>query len=305
MLSGEPLSRLIRFEATDRAILSGLLYEPRRRTRRVAVFLHGTGGASIYDSNRTNLLAEEFLRRGMAWFPFNNRGAHLMRRIRIHGSRRRSVGGGMAWELIRDSVHDIDGAARMLRSRGYRELYLIGHSTGANKIAVYDYYRKRNPFQRYILLGGADDVGLTYEQLGARRFHAALKRAGERRRSEDLVPKSISKLPMSWRSLHDMINPDGDYNVFPFLEVMRGLRLSRRRRFRHVRGIRKLTLAIYGQRDEYFFGDVARCVEILADAVRPKPNFEFAIMKGADHGFRGYERELGALMAEWLIERPH
>lgn len=303
MVSAEPLSRLIRFEATDKAILSGLLYEPRRRTRRAAVFLHGTGGASIYDSNRTNLLAEEFLKRGMAWFPFNNRGAHLMRRVRVHGPRKRSVGGGMAWELIRDAVHDIDGAARMLRSRGYRQLYLIGHSTGANKIAVYDYYRKRNPFQRYILLAGADDVGLTYEQLGGRRFHAALKRARERRRSEDLVPKSISKLPMSWRSLHDMINPDGDYNVFPFLEVMRGIRLSRRPRFRHVRGIRKPTFAIYGERDEYFFGDVRRCVGILADAVGPKPNFEFAIMKDADHGFGGYERELGSLMAGWLEGR--
>ena len=300
MVSGEPLARLIRFEATDKAILSGLLYEPRRRTRRVAVFLHGTGGASIYDSNRTNLLAAEFTKRNIAWFPFNNRGAHLMRRLRVHGPKKKSIGGGMAWELIRESIHDIDGVARMLRRRGYRELYLIGHSTGANKIALYDFYRKRNPFQKYVLLAGGDDVGLTYEQMGPRRFRSALKRARELRRSEDLVPKSVSKLPMSWRSLYDMINPDGDYNVFPFLEIMKGIRLSRKPKFRHVRGIRKPALAIYGERDEYCFGDVPRCVEILADAVGPKPNFEFVIMRDADHGFGGYEGELGALMAGWL-----
>ncbi len=31
-----------------------------------------------------------------------------------------------------------------------------------------------------------------------------------------------------------------------------------------------------------------------------KPNFEFVIVKDADHGFNGYESELGALMADWL-----
>jgi hypothetical protein len=45
---------------------------------------------------------------------------------------------------------------------------------------------------------------------------------------------------------------------------------------------------------------VPRCVEILADAVGPRPNFEFVIMKNADHGFKGYERELAVLMADWL-----
>ena len=41
-----------------------------------------------------------------------------------------------------------------------------------------------------------------------------------------------------WRSFYDIANPNGDYNVFPFLEVMKGVRLSKRPRFRHVRGIR-------------------------------------------------------------------
>src|SRR5436309_1067282 len=75
-------AELIHFDATDGIELSGLLYEPERRVRRAAIFLHGTGGASIFDSRRTNLLAHEFTSRGMAWFPFNNRGAHLIRELR-------------------------------------------------------------------------------------------------------------------------------------------------------------------------------------------------------------------------------
>lgn len=301
----EPLCRFINFLATDGVELSGLLYEPPRRTRRAAVFLHGTGGASIFGSRRTNLLAGEMLQRGIAFLPFDNRGAHLLRRLRVTPrAKRRSVGGGMAHELIRDCVYDIDGAARSLRVRGYRELFLIGHSTGANKIAVYDQRKKRNPFRKYVLLAGGDDTGLMYQHLGRRRFAATLGKAHamiRSRRGDEIVPAKISALPMSWRSLYDMINPDGDYNVFPFGEIMNGVRLSRRPRFRHLRGIRKPSLVVYGERDEYCYDDVSWCVRILADAIGPRPNFDLVVMKDADHGFGGEDRNLGALAGDWLL----
>lgn len=288
---------LIRFEATDGVELTGALFEPRRRTRRAIVFLHGTGGANVFESKRTNRLAAVFVEAGFAYFPFNNRGAHLIRRL----GRRMA---GMAYEEIRHCVFDIDGAVRELRRRGYRDITLVGHSTGANKIAVYDTRKQRKAVQRYVLLAGGDDTGLLYQQLGPRRFAAALARARELKRSrrgDELVPRSISKLPLSWRSFYDMANPDGDYNVFPFLEVIRGVRLSRRPRFRHVRGIRKPALVLYGENDEYCYGDVSRCVAILAEAIGPKPNVEIAIMRDADHGFGGQERELGELIVKWIL----
>jgi len=289
----EPLTRLVRFEATDGVELSGLLYEPRRSNGRVAVYLHGTGGSSIFSSRRTNLLGAEFTKLGMAWLAFDNRGSHLVRRLG-------ETLGGMAFERIRDCVHDIDGALRLLRRRGYRDVTLIGHSTGANKIAVYDFYKERNPVRRYVLLAGGDDVGLMYQQLGTRRFRSALAKARLLRRKLDFVPPAISEFPMSWRSLYDMINPDGHYNVFPFLEAMGRAKLSRRPLFRHLRQIRKPTLAIYGDRDEYCFGDVSACVAAMADALAGKSNFEFVIMKDADHGFRGRDAELVELIENWM-----
>ena len=288
----EPLCRLITFEATDHVVLHGLLYEPERRTRRAAVWLHGSGGASVFDTSRTNKLAREFVSRGVAFFPFNNRGAHVTRTIR-RGKKRIDAGSGH--EIIHECVPDIDSAVRELRARGYRELYLIGHSTGANKIAVYDHDKKRSPFRKYVLLAGGDDTGLLYAQLGPRRFASMLRRARERRRSHEMSP-----LPnLSWRALYDVINPDGDYNVFPFLEVMHGIRLGRRPRFRFIRGIRKPALAIYGDRDEFSFDDAPRCAAILAE--NSGPNFEIVVMADADHGFGGREEELGRVMAEWLL----
>ena len=296
----EPSCRFVRFEATDGVELYGLLFEPRRAAKRAAIFLHGTGGSSIFDSRRTNGLAQQFVENGIAYFPFNNRGAHILRRLQKRGGRRRSVRGGMAYERIRDCVHDIDGAVRDLRARGYRDITLIGHSTGANKIVVYDHYRPRNPVRRYVLLAGGDDVGLMVDQIGPGEFRSALRRARTRRNSEELVPDSLSDVPMSWRSFYDMCNPDGDYNIFPFLEAMRRVRLSKRPLFRQLRAVRKPSLIIYGEKDQYFIEPASRYVEVLADAIGDKPNFEIAVMEGADHGFSGREEELAQLILSWL-----
>src|SRR5207248_10071356 len=225
--------------------------------------------------------ASEFTSRGIAWLPFNNRGAHLVRWLRGTPRPKR---GGMAYELIRECVRDIDGVARFLRSRGYRELYRIGHSTGANKIAVYDHIKRRNPFRKYVLLAGADDTGMFYRDLGPARFRRTLERARIKRDAE-LVPPSITPMMLSWRSLYDMINPDGDYNIFPFLELLRGVRLSRRARFRYVRAIRKPSLYVYGDRDEFFYDDVPACVAVLSEQLGPSA--EIVLMKDANHGFLG------------------
>jgi len=284
----EPACRLVRFEAAGGVALAGLLYEPKRLSKRAVIWLHGMGG-SVFESRRTNLLAEVFVGNGIAFFPFNNRGSGIVRRA--------GDGlGGAAFERIRDCVADIDAAIRELWRRGYHDITLAGHSTGANKIAVYDHYKPRNRAKRYVLIAGGDDTGLLYEQLGARRFRAVLTKAKAMHRGNELAPPIAGSM-MSWRALYDVANPNGDYNVFPFYEIMRGTKLSRRP-FRYIHAIRKPSLYIYGDRDEYSFGDVPRCMAILAQYISDRA--EIAVLKDADHGFSGREGELGGMIAEWI-----
>lgn len=288
----EPACRLVRFETAGGVTLAGVLYEPRRRPARAIIWLHGGGGASVFESRRTNLLAEVFLGRGIGFFAFNNRGSGIVRRAGDDL-------GGAAFERIRDCVEDIDGAIRELWRRGYRDIILAGHSTGANKIAVYDHYKPRNRVKRYVLLAGGDDTGLLYFDLGARRFRSLLTKAKamiKARRGEELAPRTGPTM-MSWRALYDTGNPDGDYNVFPFFEAMSGTKLSRRP-FRYIRAIRKPSLYIYGDRDEYCYDDLPRCAEILSQQV--SDGAEIVVMRDADHGFSGREKELAGLIADWL-----
>lgn len=286
----EPACRLVRFEATDGVALAGVLYAPKRASKRVVIWLHGCG-ASVFESRRTNLLAEVFGKRGIAFFPFNNRGSGVVRRAG-------NDLGGAAFERIRDCVADIDGAIRDLWRRGYRDITLAGHSTGANKIAVYDHYKPRNRVKRYVLLAGGDDTGLLYKQLGARRFRALLTKARKMHRGDELVPRSAGPALMSWRAFYDVANPNGDYNVFPFFEVMSGTKLSSRPLFRFIRAIRKPSLYLYGDRDEFSYGDVPGCVAMLSRHVNERA--EVVVMRDAGHGFEGREEELGGVIAEWI-----
>ena len=267
----EPACRLVRFDATDGVSLAGVLFEPAGRPgfSPALIWLHGTGGASIFESRRTNILAAELLARGIAFFPFNNRGAHVVRRA---GDRL----GGAAFERIRDCVPDIDGAVRELRRRGYRQLYLAGHSTGANKIAVYDRLKPRNGIKRYVLLAGGDDTALmraTPAQLA--RARAMIKT----RRGDELMPRRL----MSWRAFYDVANPRGDYNVFA-------------PPWRQIKRIRKPSLYIYGDSDEY-------APDLAALAEQVGPNAEIVVLEDADHGFTGREGEVGRLIGDWLLRQ--
>jgi pimeloyl-ACP methyl ester carboxylesterase len=297
---------LFSFETTDRLTLPGLLYRPSRGTKSVALWLHGNGGSSVfYSTTRMNVMGEELARRGIAFFAFNNRGAETeksLKRKRRNESERVQL--GFSHEMIRECVHDVDGAVRALRERGFRRFFLIGHSTGANKICLYDYRKRKNPISAYVLLGPGDDVGIYYDQLGSRRFHASLERAREmvaKGRGARLVPKSIGPLPISWASLLDTIDPDGDYNVFPFLEVMRAIELSREKRlFSEYRHLKRPTLALFGEYDEFCFGDVPGCIRILETFAPKAVSVETGMIRDTGHSFHGMERELGKRVARFL-----
>lgn len=298
---------LVHFEAADRLVLPGLLYEPHRRSRRAIAWLHGNGDASVFYAERTNPLADAFTRAGVAFFPFNNRGAHLSKRLTRRGGRRKAVMRGTTYERIRESVSDIEGAVRFLRSRGYSDIILAGHSSGANKICIYNWYRRRNPVSRYVLLGAGDDTGLYLASWGRRKFGRVLdtcrRRIGEGRRLE-IAPPELTPFPLSWASLYDTINPEGDYNIFPFYTTLEGTRLSRKSPFREFRALRKPALVMFGSEDEFCFGNVPGCVETMQREVEGRPGFSFAIMEGADHGFHGREEELAEQIVRWVRSRP-
>lgn len=303
---------LCHFLSTDNLLLPGLLYESKEKTEKVVIFLHGNGSSSIFYGQDTNIMGEELTKNGIAYFPFNNRGAHIIKKLnRIVSEEKERVNMGMAYELIKDCTKDIDGAIAFLKKKGYTTFYLMGESTGANKIVLYHYYQRKNPVSKYILLSGGDDTGLYYEQMGRKKFLLALEKSRKiikrdppslnLRRAQKIAPKYLSSDGLSYQSLYDTINPDGDYNIFPFNEYMNNLKLSKKPLFKEYKTIDKPTLVIYGEFDEYCYGDVPRCMDILKKECGHPEKFTFQIIKNTDHGFSKKEQELAEVIIKWLV----
>jgi pimeloyl-ACP methyl ester carboxylesterase len=301
--------QLLKFESTDGFTLPSLLYEPKRKTQEIVLYLHGNGSSSVfYESEQMNTLGSLLAQKNISFFAFNNRGAHWIKKLdRRNNNKEERVLYGMTYELIKECIYDIDGAVECLKTLGYNVFYLMGVSTGANKVVVYHHYRRKNPISKYILLSGGDDTGLYYEtefKKNRKKFFEIIKKCKkeiEKGNGQRLVPKYILREPLiSYQSLYDTINPDGDYNIFPFNEYINKLKLSKKPLFSEYKEINKPTLVVYGEFDEYCYGNIPKCVEILKKECPDKELFTFKIIKGADHGFSGKEKELAETICRWI-----
>ncbi|HSX36618.1 MAG TPA: DUF1749 domain-containing protein, partial [Patescibacteria group bacterium] len=213
---------------------------------------------------------------------------------------------GTHYEKIVDSVQDIDGAVAFLKEQGYAELYLMGHSSGANKICVYDAEAKNNPFKKYVLAGPGDDSGLFYNELGEKKFWLALRYARQsikHNRAEQIMPKYTGMYPFSAQAAADILNPDGNYNTFPLYEATTK-RLGKKPLFKEYAHIKKPMLVIYGENDEYTYtgGGTKPALNIFREFSHPDTlkHSDFKIVPSTDHGFHGRETGFAKMVADWL-----
>lgn len=297
---------LVSLLSSDNIELPGLLYQPGTNTKKVAVWLHGMGdNAVFYKPREINALAEALAAKGVALLAFNNRGAHTRKNLKIADEslpeEDRRYRGGMYYELIADCVKDIDGAATFLKEQGFTDLYLVGLSTGANKICAYHARAKDNPFKKYVLAGPGDDTGLMFAELGAKKFWAALKYAAARLQTDPhkTMPKYTGMYPYSAQSAWDVLNPDGDYNTFPFYEAAHE-RIGNKPLFEEYKQIDRPTLVIWGEEDEYT--DAPRTLQLLmkhtSNAMLKKT--DFTLVPDASHNFVGGHDVFARQVTDWL-----
>lgn len=302
---------LVSFNTTDRLELPGLLHAPDTPVHKVFIWLHGMGDSGIfYSQARIHALAEALTSCGIAFFPFNNRGAHNIKTLRKVGDNPEDEDGeyqaGTYYEKITDCAADIDGAVSFLRSRGYGEFYLGGHSTGANKICVYDARTPGNPFSKYVLAGPGDDSGLFYDELGEAAFFGALEEAKRLIRAgtpEAVMPESSGMHPFSAQAAADILDPDGDYNTFPLFECTTK-RLGSKPLFKEYSAITKPMLVVYGANDEFTYtgGGTESALDLFRkhtgkEAMRQSA---FISLADTDHGFHGREQAFAQTAADWL-----
>jgi pimeloyl-ACP methyl ester carboxylesterase len=294
--------KLMEFKTEDGLNLPGLLYAVEG-SKKAIIHLHGNGSSSVfYDEIENRDLPNELNKKGVSLLKFNNRGANIIKKFTIKkGEAEERVPFGMAYELIKECVLDIDAAASFLKKLGYEELYLAGASTGANKICVYDHYKPQNPFKKYVLICGGDDTGIYNNLLGNDKFIKLLAKAKAKIDQGEGLEIATETLQIgevfSYQGFYDIANPDGDYNCFPYSEAFGLAKLSKKPLFGYFKEIKKESFVIYGEVDEYTWGNIKGVIETLK---KFQPKFDYKVIKGADHRFTGKEKELAEAVSNWL-----
>lgn len=269
----------------------------------IVIYIHGNGSANaLKDVRKVNAMASRFAENDIDFIISNNRGSNYIEQHKQKkGDFETKVFTGMAYEKISDSQYDIDGMLQYAVNKGHKNIYLMGVSTGANKIAVYDKYAAIKPkeLKGYIFAAGGDDVGLRRKLLGDKLNNSleVIRKYVEEGKGEELVDTSIypTKHPLSYGSLLEMLEESSDYNVFNYHTATTG-----QAAFKTLKQIKRPSLFIYGSNDDTTYVDVDTAVSYLKNELSVSSN-DFSVIEGADHNFKGYESILVDEIVRWIL----
>lgn len=266
-----PLFELVRYEATDGMELCGFLSGGRKR--RCVIYLHGLG-SNGYRSRMIPALAEAAEKKRCGFFSINTRGQD------IHGS---------TTEIFTETVHDIRGAAQFLRSRGVREIFLIGHSTGANKIA---YFLQRRIKMRGLKISGAvylapgDDIGIQEKLLGPKKYLQMQKLALRlyKKHPDKMMPvKNLDYLPITAASYHSLFGTKNRMDQFPLRTLQPSAKWKRLTRTKIP------SVIVLGAQDEFLPASPKSIREFFS---KHYPQIPVFLISAANHSFHGKEKQM-------------
>lgn len=277
--------QLVKFTASDGLELDGFIARGPKKTKTLLIHVHGMTGD--FPSYRLHWIITETMHKiGIDTFLINTRGKSWYSWFH-KGNKELII--GTCKERFEDSEKDIDAAIRAAKRLSYKKIILSGHSTGCQKITYYQSRAQDKNVAALVLLAPADDYSVTHKEMG-RRFAKAVKLAKSMVRrgkgSEQMpswVTKSTAKRFLSYADPKNVeaqvFNYDGE--------------------LKHFQRVRCPVVAVFGSREEYKDRPVTRYGEILKSKTRSK-NFNFVVIKGGDHGFKGHERGTIEKVAEWL-----
>ncbi|MEK7608791.1 MAG: DUF1749 domain-containing protein [Patescibacteria group bacterium] len=276
----------------DGIALTGLLFVPRRKADIALVWVYGLGSRLSSGSARHNALMRVCGQANVAYAAFENRGAGAISFFK--NKKGKYVPGGKAMELFERCVLDIEAMIKGLRREGFKKIYFAGHSTGANKLAYFMEKRGCRGVQGFALVSPMSDIPGIKEQLG-KNYAKALAFS----RKMIVAGKGGSLLPLPlvggqfWtaRRFWSIAREGANEDTFPFYQS--------KRKFLWTKRVKVPVCVIIGEKDEFADRPTR---EILARFKKEIPGryFSGAIVKNANHGFRGKEGEMTSAIMRWL-----
>lgn len=276
-----------RIKTHDGISLHGVVVHPSKKSGMALVWVHGLGSSFSLGYNRIAEMTRRVSASGMAFFAFDTRGHHLV----AYGEEKGPLLGA-GFEHFEDCIRDIRAVIGHAKKLGVSRIILAGHSTGANK-ALYYLYKTRDPAVRGLILAGAvSDIAAGRKKFGPAGLArgVALAQKIVRKNSKELMPQKYG-IFTAQRFL-SAFRQGSTEDVFPYLNPKAG--------WKELKSIRVPLAVIFGSRDAYLTRPASQLLNIFRTHALSTKSFTGAIITGADHGFKGKEKELTRTIISWI-----
>lgn len=282
-------AHVIEIVTPKRILLNGLWFGPKKAPR-VIIWVHGLGSSAFSKLD----IVQQLVDRKTAVMTFNNRGhdtvARLTRRPARKNAKSKHALGGAAHEVFAESVDDIQGAINFVRSRGAKEIYLAGHSTGCQK-SVYYATRKGNAgkIAGVILLAPISDYAsaLHLNKRDARKRVAIARKLLKAGKKHAIVPGT-------WADAQRVISlttPESIEEIFSYI--------APKKTPRTYRSLTTPALVLFAEKDEYTDRPASEMADWFKTNARAK-RYEARIIRGVEHSFKGKENEVVKAIRQWI-----
>lgn len=281
-------AEIIEIATPRKYLLNGLRFGPAR-ARRAVIFVHGLG--SVVFAHHEFLLP--LMDKRTAVLFFGNRGSGTIGKVRRAGKSGKMAWGGMALEKFTDAADDIEGAVRFAEKRSAREICLVGHSTGCQKIAYYlaKYPRRRHVKSAVLMAPISDYAGIKTQVKPAvlRKALQAAENLIRRKRPFALLPESVWPDYISAQRFASLYKGEGPEEIFPYWT---------RRNPAALRRIKKPLLIILAEKDQHSDRPATAIAQWFTRHL--KTGDALSIIPGADHSFHKKEDALRRDIRRWL-----
>lgn len=280
------------FKATDDVQLFGLLHKNEEiKSNKVVLSVHGMTSNCM--KKREDIFANSCNKNGIDYFCFDNRGANIIeyfKRIK-DGKVLSRIEAGTAKENFEDCYYDIKGAILALLERGYKEIYLQGHSYGSAKV-VYTYNKMKNNMEidilRYIkqviLLSIIDIPRMCRSMLGDKYNYiiSEIKQMVNENRGEEMIRREYFLHPITANNFLFINKINGTVDVAPFGDENTELIA--------LNNIECPLMMIWGKDRDMIEQTPDKLVEIIKAKIK-NPNLEVDFIEGTGHNYKTKEVE--------------
>lgn len=280
--------------STDGFELDSILFEPKKKTKKIIIHVHGKEGHFI-QNHFVTYMGYSYPLAGYSFLTFNNRGHdYVADMLKKSANGFEWVTRGAAYEAIEEINYELDGVIDYVKELGYDEIVLQGHSLGPIKLSYYLAHNPKHTIARAIFMSTSDILHLLNVNLPAwqEAREVAQKMIKENRDMELTSYKLWSNALVSAKTLWHYTKPDSDAWVFnfsnPHLE------------FKYFNTI-SIPLVVINPENDFTIGGIStkKANEMLHERTI-STSFTSYIIANAPHNYASQENVLIKKIVTWL-----